>query len=152
MIKTKFCTFCFKVGKLPEDDCYGHRAGDPDCPILMETTCSLCGRKGHTRKYCQAPFCTFCWKNGKEESECVGHTVEDNCPTLGDSICRRCNKKGHTAKFCHVAICNFCKEIGHKIDKCPEKQKLFCTFCGENGHTKSHCKSPYARDNRNMYH
>ena len=89
-----FCTFCFNSGK-DKQECYGHYPGK-DCPILNEIECSICNKKGHTRKYCNA--CKFC--------KSIDHQVND-CQKLKEKIENEKN-----------AWCNFCEEDGHLTKNC----------------------------------
>jgi hypothetical protein len=36
--------------------------------------------------------------------------------------------------------CRYCKQIGHCIEKCPKKEKLYCKACLKKGHTIAKCR------------
>ena len=75
------CSFCISIGlKGPFN--HNLKVGDNIiCPLLLNTTCLLCGKKGHTSKYCKRSTVTTNKDNFK--SRWAGLEIEDD--TSSDS-------------------------------------------------------------------
>ena len=71
-----YCSFCISIGvKGPFNHCL--KLGDNiTCPLLLNTTCGICGVKGHTSNFCKKP---------KVKSRWAGLEIEENTTSDSDN-------------------------------------------------------------------
>ena len=57
IIRMQNCAFCISIGiEGPHDHWLRSKSSDSykiTCPVLINTECKLCGKKGHTKKFCK---------------------------------------------------------------------------------------------------
>jgi hypothetical protein len=66
------------------------------CPVLNNTQCKRCNKKGHTTTRCPLTYddeeiCKYCHQ--------LGH-IKRNCPVLFTKQCTYCGEKYHVASSC----------------------------------------------------
>ena len=109
---TQYCKFCLSCGNNPYHGLYD-KLDKVVCPKLLKRVCPICGKTGHTLKYCddykryRGNRCYFCF-NSTTKEPLLPHDLKDEhgnitCPVLLKITCPVCGKTGnnaHTSKYC----------------------------------------------------
>ena len=87
----KSCSFCISIGLKGPFDHNLKLGNNIICPLLLNTTCSLCGEKGHTSKYCKKSTVTATPNKNKFKSRWAGLEIEEDTSSDSEAeeICDR---------------------------------------------------------------
>ena len=107
---------------------------DPANPIGVpkeERYCNTCNRGGHTMEFCfMNTTCKICGVKGHPAKFCRKR----------DAVCAQCGKVGHEKVDCQ-ARCRMCNKVGHVSVTCPaylgeEPARVPCSKCEEKIHLR----------------